>query len=187
MPGSTPVRWSVPNCAWSSPICRSTCPAGAPRSGCAAASNCTRFQPLPIARCTAPRGPRHGANQEHRPAGPAGDLVQFPGQRLRFSGADLRHESQPEDRSPTGAEAVCRRGGAARARGSERSGDDRGDPRARRLQPALSAPAAWGARSTRWSTHGCASMASIGCASPTPRSWRTSRAADQSARIWTTT
>ena len=40
---------------------------------------------------SAPRRPRHGADQEPRPAGAAGDPVQLPGQRLRFPGADLRH------------------------------------------------------------------------------------------------
>ena len=67
---------------------------------------------------SAPRRPRHGADQEPRPAGAAGDPVQFPGQRLRFPGADLRHAAQPQDRGAAGVEAVRRRGGIARPAGA---------------------------------------------------------------------
>src|SRR5579883_595357 len=80
--------------------------------------------------------PRHGDDQEPRPAGAAGDPLQLPGQRVRFPGADLRHPAVPHDRRPAGAETLCRRGSDPRPAMPERRRHPRRDSRARRLQPA---------------------------------------------------
>src|SRR6266851_2306783 len=98
---------------------------------------------------SAPRRPRLGASQEPRSARPAGHPVPFFGQRLRFPGADLRHEAQPQDRRAAGIEAVCRRGSAARRGGAERRRDDRGNPRPRRLHLAPGRHLPDGARGRR--------------------------------------
>ena len=55
MPGSMPARWCAPTRGWNSPTCRSTCPAGAPSSGCAPGSSRTRSPPSPSARCICAR------------------------------------------------------------------------------------------------------------------------------------
>ncbi len=126
----------------------------------------------------APGRPRLGADQEPGPARPAGDPVQFSGQRLRFPGADLRHEIEPQDRGAAGAAAVRRRGGAARAPRAERRRDDRGNPGARRLQPASGRHLPDGPRARRRRRSAAAgSTGSRRCASPTPRSCRRCRAA----------
>ena len=62
----------------------------------------------------APGRPRHGAHQEPGSVGAAGNPLQFSVERLRFSGADLRHAAQPQDRRAAGAEAIRRRGSLAR-------------------------------------------------------------------------
>ena len=67
--------------ASSSPTCRSTCSAGARWSGCAPASSRTLLSLYAEPGASAPGRPRHGAPEEPRPAGAAGDPVQLPRQR----------------------------------------------------------------------------------------------------------
>ena len=95
-----------------------------------------------------PDGPRHGAAEEPRSAGAAGDPVQLPEDRLRPPGADLRHADLPQDR------ARSRRCSPMSSRrslpGPQRQTDERAraPTSARAASPTCirSAPAAWAAR-----------------------------------------
>ena len=113
------------------------------------------------------------------------DPLAPPAIRFNFLASDADFQAliygmrlSPQDRRPAGAKAVCRRGGAARPAGRERRADDRGDPRARRLQPAPGRHLPHGPRGRcgrRSAAAGARGRA--GCASPTPRSCRRCRAA----------
>ena len=117
------------------------------------------------------------------PLGAAGDPVQVSRQRLRFPGADLRHAAGAQDRRAAGAASpIVVEEVLPGAAVPDRRGADRGDPRSAASPTCTrSAPAAWGARSTRWSIRGSGCTASRGCASPTPRSCRRCRRQHQRA------
>ena len=103
---------------------------------------------------SAPGRPRHGPAQERRPAGAAGDPVQFSGSANDYQALIFGPALCAQDRGAAGAAAVRREemipGAAVRptSRLSARS--------ARAASPTCtrSAPAAWGARSTPWSIRG---------------------------------